>query len=170
MWRFTRDRRVRGTNEKIVAQDAARLRAWQRGEPVFGGRWQLCYAVHNFAPDLQLVGVEQRQLDGTWKMLQSCLTIEFQTSAAQPRGPFIREHAAPVGWEGDRTQPPSLRLVVRGLGQVKVGDVALTDGATTLRARGLGPRQWRRLGEPAPRAGLPPLAWDVNRGALELRF
>ncbi len=170
MWRFTRDRRVRGTNERIVAQDAARLRAWQRGEPVFGGPWQLCYTVHNFAPALQLVGVEQRQPDGTWKMLQSCLTIEFQTSAAQPRGPFIREHAAPVGWEGDRARPPHLRLVVRGLGQVKVGNVALTDGATTLHARGLGPGRWQRLGEPAPRAGLPPLAWDVNRGAIALRF
>ena len=50
------------------------------------------------------------------------------------------------------------------------GNVALTDGATTLHARGLGPGRWQRLGEPAPRAGLPPLAWDVNRGAIALRF
>ncbi len=165
MWRFTRDRRKRGANGLILAADAARLRAWQQGRPVFGGRWQLCYKVHDFAPGLHLAAVEQRQPDGSWKIIQSCYTIEFQTRSAQPRGPMKREHAAPLDWPGDRASPPRLRLVVRGIGEVKVGNVALTDGTTALPARALGPRRWQRVGRPAPHAGLPPLVWDVNQGA-----
>jgi hypothetical protein len=170
MWRFTRDRRKRGANELILANDAVRLRAWQRGKPVFGGRWQLCYKVKDFAPALHLVAVEQHQPDGTWLCQQECLTIEFQTQAAQPRGRIVREHAAPVAWQEDEVREPRLRIVVRGIGQVMIGDVVLTNGSTLLRARGLGPSRWQRLGQAAPHAGLPPLAWDVNRGELELVF
>ena len=166
MWRFTRDRRVRGANERIVAHDAARLRAWQRGQAVFGGPWQLCYVVRNFAPALQLVGVEQRQPDGSWKSLQSCLTIEFQTRAAQPHGPFIREHAAPVAWEGDPAQMPVLRFVLRGIGQVKLGQVELTDGRTVRPARL--PR--KVLGRQAPRRGFPELDWTKRQAVLPLRW
>ena len=170
MWRFTRDRRKRGANEKILAQDAVRLRAWQQGRPVFGGRWQLCYRVQDFAPGLHFVGVEQEQPDGTWKMIQSCYTIEFQNRAANPRGGFEHEHAAPLDWAGAPDKLPRLRLVLRGIGEAKVGDVALFDGKTTLPARGLGPHRWQRVGRPAPTEGLPPLVWDVNQGAVELRF
>jgi hypothetical protein len=161
MWRFTRDRRVRGANERILAQDARRFRAWRRGERVFGGRWQLCYAVNNFAPCLQLVAVEQQQPDGSWQTVQSCHTIEFQTAAAQPRGAFVREHAAPVAWDGDPANPPALRLALRGLGQVKVGRIELSDGRTTLRAR---PFNFT-LGQPAPTHGLPALDWGKNLDA-----
>jgi hypothetical protein len=166
MWTLTRDRRVHGANERILAQDAVRLRAWRRGEPVFGGRWQLCYAVRNFAPALQLVAAEQQQPDGTWRALQSCLTIEFQTRAAQPRGPFVREHAAPVDWDGDRTRPPGLRLVLRGVGEVRVERVELSDGHTTLRA----PVRSRRLGHPAPKSGLPELDWSRDQDAWTLTW
>ena len=170
MWRFTRDRRKRGANELILANDAQRFRAWQEGKPVFGSRWQLCYKVKDFAPALHLVAVEQQQSDGTWLSQQECLTIEFQTRAAQPHGTMVREHAAPVSWDNARDPLPHLRIVVRGIGQVMVGDVVLTDGSTLLRARGSKSARWRRLGEAAPKAGLPPLAWDVNRGVLELHF
>ena len=170
MWEFTRDLRVRGTNDKIVAQDAARLRAWQRGRPVFGGRWQLCYAVTNFAPALQLVGVEQRQPDGTWKMLQSCLVIEFQTRAAQPRGNIRREHAAPVDWDGDVGNPPRLRFALRGVGQVRIADARLTNGRQAWSPAGWPGSRSHVLGRPSPTRGLPPLDWAVNRAALPLRF
>jgi len=155
MWRFTRDRRVRGANERILQQDAERFRAWQRGEAVFGGPWQLCYTVRNFAPSLQLAGVEQQQADGSWQSLQSCLTIEFLTSAAQPRGRFVREHAAPVGWTGDPANPPQLRLVLRGVGQVMVERAELRCG---LEIYPFWPRA-KKLGQPAPQAGLPELDW-----------
>ena len=170
MWRFTRDHRKHGTNEQILARDAARLRAWQQGRPVFGGRWQLCYQVKDFAPGLHSVGVEQCQPDGSWKMVQSCFTIEFQTRAAQPHGPMVREHAAPVDWSGDPAQPPQLRIVVRGVGEVMVGDVILTGGSEIVRAKSLGPSRWQRVGQPAPSAGLPAMDWAVNQGALTLQF
>ncbi len=171
MWRFTRDRRVKGMNEQILARDAARLRDWQRGRSVFGERWQLCYRVKDFRPGLHSVGVEQQQPDGSWKMIQSCFTIEFQTRAAQPRGTMEHEHAAPVEWPEGRAAQPRLRLVLRGLGEALVGDVTLSDGATKLRARGLGPHHWQRVGQPAPTVGLPPLAWDKNHGdVVELEF
>lgn len=155
MWCFTRDRRVRGANERILLQDAQRFHAWQRGEPVFGGPWQLGYTVRNFAPALQLVGVEQQQADGSWHSLQSCLTIEFQTSAAHPHGSFVREHAAPVAWTGDPAGAPRLRLVLRGVGQVSVERVELRGGR---KIYPILPRA-KKLGQPAPKAGLPELNW-----------
>ena len=158
MWGFTRDRRVKGANERILAQDSLRLAAWRRGEAVFGGRWQLCYVVRNFAPCLQLVGVEQQQSDKTWVNIQSCQTIEFQTRAARPEGSIVREHAAPVVWDGDRSNPPQLRFTLRGLGEVKVERVELIGGKNVTHVS----PKIMKLGHPAPRSGLPDLNWDSN--------
>jgi len=158
MWRLTRDRRIRGANERIIAQDARRHAAWLRGKRVFGGDWQLCYAVHNFAPCLQLVAVEQQQTDGTWKTLQTCHTIEFQTRAAQPRGAVVREHAAPVEWDGKPDNPLHLRFTLRGLGAVKIQQVELRDGITSLRIH---PSNFK-LGQVAPTQGLPDLEWSTT--------
>jgi|UniRef100_UPI00404B3DF8 hypothetical protein len=166
MWNFTRDRRVNGANEKILAQDARRLVAWQRGENVFGGRWQLCYTVRNFAPCLQLVGVEQQKPDKTWVSIQSCQTIEFQTRAARPRGSIVREHAAPVVWDGDRSNPPQLRFTLRGLGEVKVERVVLIGGKQPTQVRPM----IIRLGQSAPRSGLPELHWDSNCDTRTIRL
>ncbi|MBS0632529.1 MAG: family 20 glycosylhydrolase [Verrucomicrobia bacterium] len=161
MWRFTRDRRVRGANERILAQDAQWFKDWQRGKPVFGARWQLCYAVNNFKPCLNVVAVEQQQADGTWKTIQSCHTIEFQTRAAQPRGMVVREHAAPVEWDGDVSHPPVLRLNLRGVGEVRIENIELTDGRKTpLRGQAK-----KTLGLKAPTAGLPALDWTTNLDA-----
>jgi hypothetical protein len=166
MWRFTRDRRRRGTNEQILTRDAAHLRAWQRGRPVFGGRWQLCYAVWNFAPALQLVRLEQQAADGTWASRQECLTIEFQTRGAQPRGDVVREHAAPVEWDGDRRHLPRLRFALLGVGQVKIERAVLTDGRVTVPVRLDG----NVLGHPAPSRGLPDLNWTKRRAVLPLSW
>ncbi len=159
MWRATRAANVRGPNEQLVLADANR-------EPVRKG-WQLCYKVWNFAPALQLVGVEQRQPDGAWKTLQACHTIEFQARAARRRSDIVREHAAPVAWEGDPAALPRLRIFVRGLGQVKVGDIELTDGERNFRAP---LRGWKVVGKKAPRRGLPPLDWAANRGELPVKL
>lgn len=166
MWARTRDARVRGPNEEILLRDAARLRAWRRGEPVFGGIWQLCYVVENFAPAAQLVALEQQGADGAWTTRQACHTIEFQTRAARRRGGLAREHAAPVEWDGDTRNFPRLRLALRGLGQVKIARVALTDGRVEWPAR----VARKILGRPAPSRGFPDLDWARNRDALTLRF
>ncbi|HVU23970.1 MAG TPA: family 20 glycosylhydrolase [Opitutus sp.] len=163
MWRRTRDPGVRGPNEKMLLEDAERLRHAERATP-----WQLCYRVWNFAPALQIVGVEQRRSDGSWVLLQSCPTIEFQAAAAQPRGNFVREHAAPVDWNGDRAHPPRLRLVLRGVGQVKIAKIALVGITRQYRATGV--RGWLRLGKPAPRRGWPAVDFTANQATRELRW
>jgi hypothetical protein len=164
MWKRTRDRRGAGPNEAIVSADATRLRAWRRGKHVFGGEWQLCYRVWNFAPAAQLVGIEQQQADGSWKRLQACHTIEFQTGAAQPRSDIVREHAAPVNWDGDLAAPPRLRAFVRGVGEVKIGEIELVSRGRRLRAYGFGRGRWVRLGKPAPQRGWPDLEQSDERG------
>lgn len=158
MWGFTRDRRVRGANEQILANDARRFARWQNGEPVFGPAWQLCYTVHNFAPCLQLVLVEQRQPDGSWRTMQSCHTIEFQARAAQPKGIIAREHAAPVNWDGPSDTWPELRIALRGLGQVQISKVQLRYDRRQICDY---PKDIR-LGHKAPRKGLLSFDWERN--------
>ncbi len=158
LWTTTRDRRQYGPNERILANDAARLRAWLRGQPVFGGRWQLCYRVRNIAPAVQLVGVEQQQPDGTWRLLQSCHTIEFQAQAARPDGTLVREHAAPIIWDDQRQTLPQLRFILRGVGQVQLEDIELSAGRAYRRGQS-GPR---KLGRPVIKRGLPQLDWARN--------
>lgn len=170
MWNRTRDPRVVSPNEQIVRADAQRLRAWRRGQPVFGGAWQLCYQVWNFAPAAQLVGVEQQQPDGSWCTLQSCHTIEFQARAAKPRAEIIREHAAPVAWNREDPKPPQLRIFVRGVGQVRIGAVELRGGSHVFRPRGMRAGEYKILGRPAPRRGLPALDWSQNSDELLLSF
>ncbi|MDB6094737.1 MAG: hypothetical protein JWM32_2299 [Verrucomicrobia bacterium] len=170
MWRFTRDRRRQGTNEQILANDAKRLRAWQRGKADFGGAWQLCYVVENFAPCLHVVGVEQQSGDGKWQSLQGCFTVEFQTRAAQPRATVRHEHAACPEWDGNPANFPQLRLTLRGAGQVRINDVELTDGKTVLRPKGWTAKRGKVLGPKAPTAGLPPLDWTRNLAEIPLTF
>lgn len=155
MWTLTRDRRVHGTNTRILAADTVRLAKWKQGGAVFGPPWQFCYAVLNHRPCLQQVAVEQQRPDGSWRQLQACHTIEFQTQAAQPNGTFLREHAAPVSWDGDWLNPPKLRLILRGVGEVRIRTPELRRGKTILPAM---PRSFT-LGQPAPQAGLPELDW-----------
>jgi hypothetical protein len=149
MWRTTRDAHDVGPNEAILAADAARFAAWKRGEPVFGPGWQLCYRVNNVAPAAQQVAVQQQQKDGAWRDLQACYTIEFQKRSARPRRGLIREHAAPIDWNGDATTLPELRFVLRGLGCVRIEAAVLTDGHAAIRCS---PPQFI-LGKPAPRSG-----------------
>jgi hypothetical protein len=161
MWRRTRDAHERGPNENRLLSDAARLKAFARGEPVFGGEWQLCYSVKNFAPASQRVSVEQLQPDGTWKTLQACHTIEFQTAYAHPRSSVVREHAAPVEWNGAPTALPKLRFALTGIGQVKIGRVELRRGGKTLLTKS--PRGWFILGARAAKSGWPDPSRVITR-------
>jgi hypothetical protein len=169
MWNLSRDPRALSPNEKMVAADAKRY-AEMRRKTLGQAGWQLCYSVWNFAPAAQLVGIEQLQGDGTWEVLQSCHTIEFQSRAARPRADVVREHAAPVEWDGDLSHIAELRLFVRGAGQVKVGAIELRAGRKSARSISGGKRAWRIVGLAAPRRGWPELDWSKNRDVLELRF
>lgn len=166
MWARTRDPRVKGPNELIFKNDLERLKRWQGGEPVFGGPWQLCYRVENFAPCAQLVAVEQKQADGTWTPLQGCHTIEFQAGSARRAHGLTREHAAPVVWDGDLPHAPHLRFVLRGVGQVRLSQVALISGQLAY------PLTLKRkiLGRRAPSQGFPELDWKQNQSILPCTF
>lgn len=174
MWRRTRERAAGGQNEALLAADAGRLRDWQEwlrrvvrqpallaGPTPVGGAWQLQFYVTNFAPAVAKVVVEQQGEAGDWQEIASRHTIEFRASAARPVTRIRREFTAPVA---SRTAP--LRILVQGVGQLAISQVALTDGVARLTdarfARG------RVLGTKAPKRGLPE---PSRRGpAIELRL
>jgi hypothetical protein len=178
LWRLTRDPGVSGPNEKIVQEDAARLRDlrhWlQRcaakpallstASPVCGA-WQLIFDVILSEPALQRVVVEARGPDGEWRLLHGRMTIEFRAGAARPRASIRREFSVPVE---DPGQP--LRIAVRGVGRVSVSNVELTDGVTVLRSRAWPVARRRVLGLPAPKDGFPSPDWDLNIGEVSLAF
>ncbi|HEY0965780.1 MAG TPA: family 20 glycosylhydrolase [Opitutaceae bacterium] len=178
MWRRSRDPGQRGQNEAILDRDEQRLRDWLRwlsqcrlnpdlaweGTPVCG-RWQLNFTVHNHAPALQKIIVEQQQADGTWRELAARFTIEFRATAARPRSRIKRGFSVPV-------ENPALpaRIAVRGLGRVSISQVSLTNGVDILRPAGRPLSRKSILGKAAPKSGLPTLNWTHNAGELALRF
>jgi hypothetical protein len=178
LWRLTRDRRVRGPNERMVEEDAARLRElrlWLRrcaarpallstGSPVCGA-WQLLFDVVLSEPALQRVLVEARGADGIWRVLHGRMAIEFRAQTARPRTSIRREFSVPVaGPDG------ALRIAVRGVGRVGVANVELTDGVASLRPIGWPAARQRVIGLRAQRAGFPALDWDRNSGEVALAF
>ncbi len=154
---WARTRKGRGPNDTMVNADRRRR---------VNAGWQLCYRVKNIAPASQFVGVEQQRTDGTWELRQGCHTIEFQTRAARRRTGMTREHAAPVEWDGLAGRLPRLRLILRGVGQVKVEDLELRDGQVAWRAS----PAVAILGRPAPRHGWPNPDWGKNQAVLPVVF
>ena len=171
MWRQTRDPQQTGPNERILELDAQRLQHWRRwltrcsrrpeaanaGSPV-AAAWRVELTVINFAPAVQRVSIEQLGTDGSWRELHGRFTIEFRTPAARPQANLRREFVAPL-------EDPSraLRIVVRGIGEVALSQVQLTNGVEYRRARGPAgrPRGRLQLGRPAPTKGWPEL--DLSR-------
>ena len=125
-----------------------------------GGAWQLQFMVHNFAPAVQKVLVEQQATDGTWRELAGRFTIEFRAQAARPASKIKREFTVPVGQAG-----AVLRIAVRGVGQVAISHVTLTNGVETRAMRP--PGRKKILGRKAPSRGFP--LFDLERNAAEWR-
>lgn len=161
MWRRTRDPERTGQNEILLQRDTQRLAEWQqwlttaRRQPALVseatpvcGRWQLQFTVHNLAPAVARVFVEQQEPDGSWRELASRHTIEFRAAAARPVARIRREFTVPV-----LSPATPLRLCVGGVGQVGISHMVLTDGnAVQPEARF---RRVRLLGHRAPTRGLP---------------
>ena len=178
LWALTRDPRVRGPNERILAQDVVRLAALRQwtaaalrdprllatASPVCGA-WQLRFDVLLDRPALQKVVVEARTAAGTWEVLRGRVAIEFRAEAARPLARLRREFSVPV--PGPETL---LRVAVRGIGQVAIAGVELTDGVTTLVPRGWRAARRARIGTAAPASGFPDLDWGRNTGAVLLAF
>jgi len=176
MWIRTRDPQASGPNQSMLEADETRLadwRAWLRqakSQPEMAlartpvcGAWQLQFWVHNLAPAVQKVIVEEQKPDGTWHELAGCFTIEFRAFAARPQTRIRRELTVPV----DRPDAV-LRIAVRGIGRVEVSHVALGNGLETRRSAVF--RTRHSLGVDAPAQGLPVVDWSVNRGELALQF
>jgi hypothetical protein len=176
MWRRSRNPRQHGPNEEMLTRDAQRLRIWRawlrraQKKPALAndatpvcGRWQLQFTVHNFAPALQKIIVEQQSPDSAWKELHSVFTIEFKAAAARPRAKIVREISVPVDSADAR-----LRIAVRGLGQIAISEVTLTDGVSTRSPAGS--LKKIILGLPAPHSGFPSINWEHNAGEVEMDF
>jgi len=175
MWVRTRDPRRRGPNQEILRQDAARLAEWgewlrravadpdriRDASPV-AGAWHFRCRIHNFAPALQQVALERRGPDGSWETLHARFTLEFRAFAARRRSRLCRAFNVPIDSPADR-----LRLAIRGIGQVAVGAIELTDGVHRLAAKG---RRKKILGRPARTRGWPDLDLTKNRAVWNLRF
>jgi hypothetical protein len=178
LWGLTRSRRTRGPNERIVEKDAERVAALRRwigraaanparltsASPVCGA-WQLRFDVLLSRPALQRVVVECRGQDGSWRTLHSRMALEFRAEAARPRADIRREFSVPVP-----APDSTLRIAVRGIGQVAVANVDLTDGVATLRPAGWASATRKTLGRAAPRIGFPVLDWEHNVSAVALDF
>lgn len=178
MWARTRDPAVQSPYADILDRDAARLKVWRSwlsaaaknsahaldAAPVHG-RWQLTFVVHNHAPALQKILVEQQSADGTWKILAERFTIEFRAKAARPRANIRREFSVSV----DSPARP-LRIALRGVGEVAVSHVIFTDGVIALHPHDWPVRERRPLGQPAPISGFPDLHLGSNRDAVTLKF
>jgi len=178
MWQLTRDPQRTGPNEALVVRDRERLTAlslWIRRavrspakvvepSPVCG-RWQLRFEVRLRAPALQKVVLERRDADGRWTATHSRFTIEFRAAGARAESDIRREFSAPVP---DRSTP--LRIGVRGVGQVEISRIELTDGATILHPRLPNPHARHRIGAPPQRTGFPILDWETNTGEIVLEF
>jgi hypothetical protein len=178
LWRLTRDRRLLSPNEAMVLADLERLGEFRRflrvaaarprllrdPQPVCGA-WELRFAVIQFAPALQKIVVERRRVDGAWELLHGRFMIEFRAYAARPRTRLRREFSVPVTGPDD-----VLRIGVRGLGQVAVTAIELTDGVLALRPRDFRGPARKVIGRPAPRSGLPEIDWNRNSGQIEMAF
>jgi hypothetical protein len=177
MWARTRNPRLQGQNESILDADAERLAGWlswlkqawknldliAQATPICGA-WQLQFMVHNLAPAVQKVVVEQQAADGSWHELVGRYTIEFRSQAARPTTRLKRELTVPVG-----SPVTKLRLRVAGVGQVTLSHVTLTNGVERLYppARLRMPKTKTVLGSPAPKHGMPdPAALNGGRAWL----
>lgn len=176
MWERTRGAGIQGQNDRILAQDGERLEKWQEwlrvaadnnellrtASPVCGA-WQLHFWVHNHSPAVQKVFVEEQLEDGNWKELASRYTHEFRNYAALPKTKIRRDFSVPV----DGVYKP-LRIAIRGVGQVAISHIELTDGVTTKH-----PVNWREtqpLGRPCTTAGWPDFDMQRNEDSLNLEF
>jgi hypothetical protein len=179
MWRRTRDPRTAGPNESMLMDDAERLRSWRawlrrcmrrpvqawESSPVVGA-WQLLFTVKNFAPALQKVVIEQQGPSGSWADLDGLFLIEFRARSARPRSNVTNQLSIPIAWPGPPSPMPTLRIAVRGFGQVAISRIRLTNGVTSFKD----PSGVKVVGLKAPRSGFPDFDFQANRGELLIAF
>jgi hypothetical protein len=103
------------------------------------------------------------------------LPAEASREGRVPNAPFASPESGGVGRQlGDKPPyPPTvirLRLAVRGVGQIAISRVELTDGVVRLRPAGWPSVNKRILGRPAPSRGFPEVDFERNVAAIEIDF
>ena len=176
--KLTRKEFTRGANQTILKDDGEKLKAWKRWlystrrnvnhllqtSPI-AGRWQLCLTVHASRPTANLVVVQQQNKSGDWIDLRRRHTIEFRGHSAKACSQIKRPWSAPI----EDPQRP-IRIVLRGLGEVAISQVRLTDGITTKTNLTWKAALRKRLGTTAPTTGWPDLDWAKNINHVDLEF
>jgi hypothetical protein len=181
MWAQTRADAATGPNQYILGLDAQRAddlilwlkhalkhpEATMQTTPLCGV-WQLQFMVHNFAPAVQKIVVEQQDANGQWKELASRFTIEFRNQAARPRAKIKREFTTPVA-----SSESKLRIVARGVGQVAISHITLTSGVEVFRTNRF--REKRIIGHKVSKHGFPEMntkpesAYDIQWNPRSVR-
>ncbi|MBT5903861.1 MAG: family 20 glycosylhydrolase [Opitutaceae bacterium] len=175
---LTRKRNVCSANHRIIDADQQKLKAWKRwlsavvrnpeklleASPI-AGRWQLCLTVHATRPAANAVVIQQQNESGEWIDLRQRHTIEFRSLSAQPRSQIKRPWSVPIAY----VELP-LRIALRGVGEVAISQVKLTDGLVTRSNRSWRIATRKRLGTTAPACGWLNLEWTKNNAELALDF
>jgi hypothetical protein len=174
LWGLTRDPKVKGPNERIVAADAARLKALRgwitrglRPAPPRGGLarlrpWQLIFDIVLTEPALQRIVVESQGPEGAWSSLHGRTLIEFRAEAARPNARIRREFSVPV-------EDPAVAAADRDpRHRARDGLAGRADRRRRPRCgpRDGRPRALRVLGRRAARSGFPDLDWARNEEAV----
>lgn len=178
LWQLTRSAQTTGPNQCALRADKKRLTQWSRWldrakatpsklmspSPLVGA-WQLCLVVHATHPNANLIVIQGQDATGDWEDLRQRHTIEFRSIAARRQSVIKRGWSVPI-----ESPDQPLRIVIRGLGEVAISRVSITNGPITKRNRAWPSAVRQSLGHPAPTSGWPDLDWSTNRDVLELRF
>jgi len=170
MWKLTRSPNSAAPNLQLLAADRAQLKTWQQwlkariktpgnivsANPLLS-EWLLTYSVWNCAPAVQKVMVDQ-WINGEWRSIKSCHTIEFLSRGAAPRSTIQYHHSAPLNWNG--TDTLKIRVRVGGVGTVKLSNLRITNGIHTHQVTPQ--NRWLTFGTP-PSRGWPKLNAETVR-------
>jgi len=178
LWAQTRHPGETSANEKIVQADEIKLQAWRawlaavRDDPTrigsaspIVGEWQLRLTVHSVRPNANMVVIQQQHPPDEWCDLRHRHTIEFRSRAARRQSRLKRAWSVPLA---DPHLP--LRIALRGLGEVEISRVFLTNGVETLCNQSWPRGQRWHLGHEAPPRGWVDLNWTQNQDAVALDF
>lgn len=175
---LTRKRNSPNANAQIVASDRRQLAAWKKwlssvqkdagnlmlASPL-AGRWQLCLTVHVTRPAANLVVIQQQNETGEWSDLRLRHTIEFRSGSARPRSQVKRTWSVPI----EEPDLP-LRIGLRGVGEVVISQVRLTDGISTRTDPTWKPATRKKFSSTPISEGWVPLDWSTNIDQFDLNF
>lgn len=141
IWNLSRTPNQSSPNAQQLKQDEENLQKWRlwleevsRNLPhlltasPFGGKWQFYCIVHTVRPALQQIIIQLQEEDGNWRDLHQRYLIEFRTKAAKPQATVRHWLSFPVDAPTD-----NIRLVSRGLGELALSDIHLSNGIQELR-------------------------------------